>query len=361
MRWNVNLSAISTTLRNLVCAVFSLGSLAGLSHADDRAAKLEILRRWTAEAAAIKTAKIKCLHAKLSPAAGTELARVPPEDGIEDSLTSEEFRVLFQEHLVPLAGRPKAREALERAVETCIAEAGRKLDALWSELEIVQDGENVRNDEVYSKTRNVRLVTPERFYSYESSLNAAMIGGRNSMFAHARTTRDLKFAPDSAPPDGVDQVQLIPSVADQEAKLVAPGAEIVFDSTTGFVKYLVASDAEAGGIFYENRQALPCEWTGDVVMPTISATVRYRKTRAGESRISNVDLFVIETAEFNQKIAPADLRVAVPKGTVIGATDILPELSEAKKPAGTVTAAEDIADLASVKSMAEIKAVRRQK
>ncbi len=337
-----------------LCVYATLG-FSGFMHpsiAGDGDRVKDIIRRWEMASTAIKTAKVKCFHANLS-AHFPDDDEISTEKAVETSLTSEQFRVLFQDKLVPLVGSPDVYPAMKREVSEFVKKTG-KADIVWSELRIVQDGPAARNDERYAVNRFLRLSTPKRCYSYDAGSSTAFISdnGRNDGISleSAHTARELRFTP-VIQTSVAEQMKVEILTPGHQARLVGEGGEIFFETQSGFVTHAVLRNGPNGTIQREFWQALPRKYRGDVEMPSISATITYQNTAKGEPRLDDADIFVIEAAEFNQEIPPADLTLPVPKGTSIedwtGST-------------GPLTTDEDIANLASFVFPAVRRASRSQ-
>ena len=100
----------------------------------------------------------------------------------------------------------------------------------------------------------------------------------------------------------------------ERARLSTPECEVLCDAKTGFVMHALSSD-EAKKVFAEVWQAQPKRFPGGIELPMISADITYSNDFEGQPKIYHADLFVIVSAEFNQKIAPDELNLPVPIGT----------------------------------------------
>jgi len=272
---------------------------------------------------------------------------VDTEVAVASSLTTEEFRDLFKNRLLPIVGKADSFAALQSAVTAFLASTGKvngeDIAVNWSELNIVQDGAVVKNDEQFVANRSIRKLDLDRFAYYESKLNMAVIedsGSRGDIFS----IDDLRFAEEYIPRPDDEPLKIETLPQDHQSKLIGQGFEITFDVKSAFASHLVGFVDGSRVPSKEIYQALPRRFRGNVELPSISATVNYEISREGTAKLYSADLFVIEDAELNHQLEPSALNVPVPKGTV---------LSDVTKPDRTdlfvrkLTAESDIADVMS--------------
>lgn len=312
----------------------------------------ELIKRWQAASVPVKTAKVKCFHLALNAYLGEE-ATDDVSGFVDSSLTSEQFRILFQDKLVPLVGSEDQYVALQLAT-TAFMQSLRKVNDkdvnyYWSELTIVQDGSVSMNDEKYQQNRSIRKNTAKIYADYESSVNEATISdsdsGDNMVWGDMRSVDELRFTPEFVSSRDIDKLNPRISSAGGKSKLSGLGFEVSFDSESKFVTYLAGFEEDRQKVHVEEWYALPKRFPGGIELPLISANVSYAKNEKGQSRVYMSDIFVIESAEVNQKISASELNLPVPKGTTIRDAT---EPKRTKRLKRSLIADQDIVDVTSI-------------
>lgn len=303
-----------------VWMIVSTGTLHSTAWCADQQSEINgFVERWKTASAAIGTARVKCNHFSFSAHHSPD-SDIHLEKAVESSLTPDEFRLVVREKLLPLVGKAHAFESMQQVIEAFLKTTGRgigsEIDLYWSELAIVEDGAVIKNDEQYSQNHSIRKLMSDKLVSYDAHENLGLIEeseGRLDVYS----VRNLRFVPDNIPLSSIATLKLKHIEGNHKARIFGHGVEIDFEPDSGFITHLVAFDESTGAVVSEVIQALPKKFAGGVEAPSISASASYVIDQNGEPRLHVADVFIIRTAEFNQKIAPSELGVPAPQGATI--------------------------------------------
>lgn len=361
----------SSRVRCVFAITFAVVLAAGVAWADDPEVE-RVVDQWS-KRPAIESGRVKGLHLDLSSHTPDELIRgigeklTAKKEGQADaalkgSLSPEEFGKLFDEVFLDLAAAPDPFAAMQRNLDNWMAKTGRKygqqVDYTCSRLTVVKDGSDLKNDQQYLENRSIRSTRGKRTAWYMASEKMGGIAVDDKPAAGTEEdpvplqswTFPIETLRHWVPSDPESLkhfklMKLVKSENGKESRLVGPQGEITFDTASGFV--LTATNGAEGPFSAEVRYARPKRVTGDVELATVYAHVQYMKTKAGESRLTTADVFIVESAEINVKIAPEEFAVPVPKGTLIRDTgDLFVQLP--RRTIREFRAKDDVPDLMTV-------------